>query len=156
MIAASVVSGLKVDGGVVVSGQWYCFYTGKIYDIETVTPDLDHVVPLKAAHMRGGHDWDYQKRKKFANDPYNLVVVLPGANRQKSAMVSKWLPPNIANGRDYIAKIRGVIDKYDLEATRHDKAAYLFLVKKIEAWGNGIRLDPVKDWFRKTFNMDID
>jgi len=156
MIAQAVVTGLKVDDGKVVAGTWYCFYTGKLYDIKHVVPDLDHIVPLKAAHIRGGHAWDRQKRKDFANDPINLVVVLAGSNRQKSALLGKWLPPNIANGTVYIKLVLAVLAKYkDLQPTHSDRQAHSFLSKKLQKWKNGIRLDPVKEWFEKTFKIDI-
>ena len=151
MIAKSVVSGLVLDEGRVIGGLWHCFYTGRLYSIDEHTPDLDHVIPLKAAHIRGAGGWSPSKRKQFANDPDNLVVVFAGSNRQKSAMVSKWLPPNIANGADYVQRMLKVINKYGLVPTANDKKTYLFLNSKISMWQKGIRLDPVKAWFKKTF-----
>jgi hypothetical protein len=55
--------------------------------------DVDHVVPLKWAHDHGGGEWSREKKKRFANDPLNLLVVHDRINRIKGAKgIDKWMP----------------------------------------------------------------
>ena len=50
----------------IIKGFWVCPYSG-----DTLTDpkalDIDHVVPLKWVHTRGGYRWRRNKKKKYAN-----------------------------------------------------------------------------------------
>lgn len=70
----------------VLSGSWYDPYGGENYTISNDL-DLDHVVPLKFAHGHGGDIWSKDKKKTFANDVENLLLVSASLNRQKGAKV---------------------------------------------------------------------
>lgn len=155
IVSKAVITDLVVKDGKVVNGLWYCFYTGKLYRMSEDKPDIDHIVPLKGAYIRGADKWSNTKRRKFANDPDNLIAVYKNSNRQKSSMLSKWLPPNVANADEYIQKIEHIVKKYQLKPTMGDWMTYRFLAPKLKKWSKGVSLDPVKSWFKKTFGWKL-
>ena len=71
----------------VVSGSWLGAYSGKTFT-DASQLDIDHLVPLKEAHISGGHAWDVYRKRDYANDlssPLSLIAVAKGLNRQKGA-----------------------------------------------------------------------
>lgn len=88
---------LDITGCKVISGKWYGLYTGKFY-YDPKLLDIDHIVPLKEAHISGAHLWKREKKIRYANDLNNknaLIAVFRGANRQKGAKdPSLWMPSN--------------------------------------------------------------
>ena len=60
--------------------------------------DIDHMVPLKEAWDSGAHAWDYDTRRRFANDldfAGSLIAVTASSNRSKSDRdPAQWLPSN--------------------------------------------------------------
>jgi hypothetical protein len=105
----------KTDEGCnVLTGSWYDPYSGETYT-DSVALDLDHVVPLKFAHGRGGDKWSRDIKQEFANDLDNLLLVQVSLNRQKGAKgLDEWLPPNHKYRCEYIAHFNKVMDKYEL------------------------------------------
>ncbi|WP_235207770.1 MULTISPECIES: GmrSD restriction endonuclease domain-containing protein [unclassified Alteromonas] len=98
----------------VITGSWHDPYSG-----ETITDskalDLDHIVPLKFAHGHGGASWSKSRKKQFANDVDNLLLVKASLNRQKGAKgPDEWMPPNHSFRCDYLKKFNTVMDKYEL------------------------------------------
>ena len=82
--------------GKIVEGLWVCPYTG-----DSITNprklDIDHLVPLKEAHISGGITWSKEKKEAFANELFysdnHLMAVSAKANRSKGAKdPSKWMP----------------------------------------------------------------
>jgi hypothetical protein len=74
-------------------GKWLDPYTGKIF-YNPSDVDIDHIIPLKWAWDHGAYGWTSEKRKQFANDDSNLLVVKNSINRQKGARGAlSWLPP---------------------------------------------------------------
>ena len=66
--------------------------------------DIDPLVPLKEAHESGGHAWDPDKRRDYANDlsdPNTLIALDRGLNRQKWAGTTDWLPTKQAYEAKY-------------------------------------------------------
>jgi hypothetical protein len=56
--------------------------------------DVDHVIPLKWAYDHGGVNWSSEKKRKFANDPLNLLVVDDEINKIKGSRgINSWEPP---------------------------------------------------------------
>lgn len=103
---------LSEDGCYVVTGLWYGPYTGKHY-MQPRDLDLDHVVPLKWAHLHGGADWDEDRKTLFANDRLNLLLVEKGHNRRKGADgPDQYLPPEAQC--DYLQRFRAVVSRYRL------------------------------------------
>jgi len=99
----------------VVTGTWVCPYTGNMY-YGAKDLDIDHIIPLKWAWEHGASKWTKEKRKRFANDPDNLLAVQASANRQKGAKgLDKWLPSNPEYLNTYIAKWFYLQVKYGLE-----------------------------------------
>ena len=101
-------------GCYVAEGEWYDPYTDLTF-VDASSLDLDHLVPLKYANGRGGDKWSRAKKKEFANDIDNLILVDLGANRQKGAKgIDEWLPPNHSFRCQYIGQFDKVVKKYNL------------------------------------------
>lgn len=77
--------------------------------------EVDHVIPLAAAWDLGAHEWDPALRRRFANDPLNLVVTSRVANQEKSdSLPAEWLPPHPAARCWYVRRLAAVARAYDL------------------------------------------
>lgn len=86
----------------VLSGRWRCPFTGREYFLAS-DMDIDHVVPLKSAHVSGGWQWDRDKKRRFANGwrpttktrhPNGLWAVEDNENQRKGSRgPDEWLPP---------------------------------------------------------------
>ncbi|MFF7182710.1 DUF1524 domain-containing protein [Streptomyces sp. NPDC008121] len=86
--------------------------------------DIDHVVALSDAWQKGAQQWDAGKRRRFANDPLNLLAVDSGANRRKSdGDAATWLPPNKTYRCPYVAGQVAVKKKYGVWVTRAERDA---------------------------------
>ena len=81
----------------VASGEWLAPFTGAIVT-DPGRLDIDHLVPLANAHRSGGHAWDADRKRAYANDlsnPAHLVAVTASANRAKGARGPEdWKPPS--------------------------------------------------------------
>lgn len=98
----------------VKTGQWYDPYTGKTWTASSDV-DIDHIVPLKAAHDRGAYAWSQARKEQFANDPINLIAVEDNVNQAKGAkMPAEWMPPNHAYRCTYLAQVNHVMATYEL------------------------------------------
>lgn len=121
LISSSLVP-VKFKAGrecLVVSGKWQDPYSGKFFT-RAKSLDIDHIVPLKAAHSMGASSWSKAKRERFANDSDNLLAVSASLNRRKGAKSpGQWMPPNPAFGCEYLSRWKRLMIKYDLtEPTR--------------------------------------
>ena len=89
----------------VLTGQWTCPYTGEVFTNPRKL-DVDHMVPLGAAHAAGGHEWDPERRKAFANElavAHHLIAVKASANRSKGKRgPDTWLPDQRSYRCEYI------------------------------------------------------
>ncbi|GAA4119919.1 HNH endonuclease family protein [Enteractinococcus coprophilus] len=80
---------------------------------------IDHVVALSDSWQKGAQELSEEQRKRFANDPLNLLAVDGPANQQKSdADAATWLPPNKAFRCEFVAIQTAVKAKYDLWITQ--------------------------------------
>jgi hypothetical protein len=103
---------------VVVLGKWYDPYSDQFY-YRSKELDLDHLIPLKKAHLLGAYKWSREKKKNFANDPDNLVLVKASLNRQKGAKgPTEWLPPNKSYHCQYLERWNRIKEKYGLNPIR--------------------------------------
>lgn len=76
---------------------------------------IDHLVPLAFAWDMGARDWDDGKRKRFANDPANLLAVAGAANQDKGDLPpGEWMPPNAAFRCAYAVQFIEVVRGYQL------------------------------------------
>jgi hypothetical protein len=81
----------------VLKGRWKCPYTGRVLTLASDV-DVDHVIPLKWAYDHGGADWSPEKKRRFANDPLNLLVVDDEINKIKGSRgINSWKPPKSRN-----------------------------------------------------------
>ena len=82
----------------VETGQWFGVFTG-VYTGDPGDLDIDHLVPLKNAHLSGGWRWDADMREEYANyleEENHLIAVTKGANRSKGARgPEEWGPPDL-------------------------------------------------------------
>ena len=98
----------------VLRGRWYDPYTDRFFT-ESKDVDIDHLVPLFYAWKRGAYAWEFDERRKFANDTRNLFVVDKRTNREKSASgPTEWLPPNISFRCQYIVRFQRIVKLYNL------------------------------------------
>jgi hypothetical protein len=103
-----------VDGCAIVTGRWLDPYTGQIFTRANQL-DVDHLVPLAWAHVRGGAGWNAELRARFANDLVNLFAVDAGTNRAKGAKgYDEWLPPATDFRCQYILRFERVVQSYGL------------------------------------------
>lgn len=76
---------------------------------------IDHIVPLAYAWDMGAKDWTDDMRKRFANDPANLLAVAGRANQDKGDLPpGEWMPPNTAFHCQYAIAFIAVIRGYQL------------------------------------------
>ena len=89
----------------VISGKWYDKFTGK-YFTNAKDLDIDHLVPLKNAHISGASNWSKEKKNEYYNYMKNenhLVAVSKGENRSKGDKSPvEWLPPNEEYQCEYV------------------------------------------------------
>lgn len=121
--ASSVAVKFKRNKGCVVShGRWYDPYSGKTFT-KASKLDIDHIVPLKEAHISGGNSWGRKQRRAFANDPENLIVVSASENREKGAKdLARWLPDVIEYRCQYVKRWMRVKTKYQLSIDQRERS----------------------------------
>jgi len=116
------------NGCIILRGHLHDPYTGREIPF-TRGPDtsaqvqIDHVVPLSYAWKNGAWAWDDATRRRFANDPINLVAAAEAPNREKSdSGPGEWMPADTAYRCEYSVRFVNVLRSYDLPATDHDVA----------------------------------
>ena len=57
----------------VISGKWYDKFTGK-YFTNAKDLDIDHLVPLKNAHISGASNWSKEKKSEYYNFPMRFLA----------------------------------------------------------------------------------
>lgn len=122
LIAESVTPVILDEKGCkVISGWWNDPFTGNAYT-DPADLDIDHLVPLKEAHLSGGHSWSAVRKEQYANDlsnPDTLIAVSRSANRSKGARdVAEWLPPNEDFHCEYVRRWVSVKDRWGLNLDR--------------------------------------
>jgi hypothetical protein len=76
---------------------------------------IDHIVPLAFAWDMGARDWPDPLRKRFANDPANLLAVAGQANQDKGDLPpGEWMPENAAFRCQYALQFSAVLRGYSL------------------------------------------
>jgi hypothetical protein len=104
-------------------------YTGELVEfvrgVETSgAVQVDHVVALRDAWVKGAADWDDATRRAFANDPLNLLASEGSANMAKGARdAARWLPPDVSFRCEYVARQVAVKVAYELAVSRDEGAA---------------------------------
>lgn len=117
----------------VVAGVLADPYTGQTVSFTkaaAVKVQIDHVVPLGAAWVRGARDWPQDRRERFANDPDNLLATTASANESKSDRgPAEWLPRQ-AYRCAYAVRWIAVSTSYKLALTPPDKASLTTLLDR--------------------------
>ncbi|MCV7315840.1 HNH endonuclease [Mycolicibacillus parakoreensis] len=76
---------------------------------------IDHLVPLAYAWDMGAHGWAPAQRRRFANDPANLLAVAGAPNQDKGdSPPADWMPPNTAFACQYAMQFIAVLRGYGL------------------------------------------
>ena len=105
------------DGCRVVAGRWLDPYSGKIFT-DPGDIHIDHLVPLKEAHISGGSAWSTEKKRRYANDlssPATLIAVSSRENSSKGAKdPARWLPSNCAYHCEYVRSWKEVKERWGL------------------------------------------
>ncbi|WP_319651251.1 MULTISPECIES: HNH endonuclease family protein [unclassified Corynebacterium] len=126
---AEVVLKPGTHGCVVASGVLHDPYSGRSIDfvrgVDTSrVVQIDHVVALADAWVKGAQQLDEVTRRNLANDPLNLMAVDGGLNAQKGAGdAATWLPPNVGFRCDYARRQVAVKQRYGLWVTQAEKDA---------------------------------
>lgn len=106
-------------------------YTGQTVTFTKATAvkvQVDHVVALGAAWVRGARDWPQAQRERFANDPANLLATTASANQSKSDRgPAEWLPRQ-AYRCAYAVRWIQVSTSYKLALTPPDKSTLTTLL----------------------------
>ena len=107
----------------VANGRWLDPYTGTIVVVASDL-DIDHVVPLKNAHLSGGWDWTQEKKEDYYNylsfDDH-LIAVTATANRSKGAKgPEEWKPPDGGYWCEYAVNWITVKATWEFTTTRDE------------------------------------
>jgi hypothetical protein len=85
---------------------------------------IDHVVSLSNAWQTGAAGWADEQRRRFANDPVNLLAVDGGLNAAKSdGDAATWLPPDRRAWCPMVARQIAVKRAYGLWVTAPERDA---------------------------------
>ena len=96
--------------------------------------DVDHIVPLRDAWVKGAQSWPAEKRLEFANDQANLVPTQASLNRAKGdSDAASWLPPDKPARCRYVAAQVEVKAKYGLWVTAPERDAIARVLDKCPA-----------------------
>ncbi len=110
----------------VEEGEWTDPYSGEVFT-NPGDLDVDHMVPLKNAHLSGGWEWTRARRKDYANDldhDEHLVAVDASLNRQKGSKgPDQWKPPLQESWCWYATSWRAVKERWELSMTEPESAA---------------------------------
>ena len=109
----------------VTSGQWLAPYSNVVVT-DAGKFDVDHMVPLRNAHLSGARAWSDRQRERYANhlaDPHHLIAVTRSANRSKGARgPADWKPEDRSYRCQYAADWIAIKDTSQLTVTqaKHD------------------------------------
>jgi hypothetical protein len=77
----------------IVEGDWYLPFDGQQFSGAPGDIDVDHVVALAEAWDSGADQWNFSRRRQFANDPLHLMVSDRQVNRDKADLdAGEWKP----------------------------------------------------------------
>ena len=119
----------------VETGRWYGAFTGTYVELPRDL-DVDHLVPLKNAHLSGGWGWGPSRKAEYANyldDPDHLIAVTARANRSKGAKgPEEWRPPDEGYWCEYAGNWTEVKMEWGLTMTRKESNAVLEMLESCE------------------------
>ena len=105
----------------VETGRWYGAFTA-VYVEDPGDLDIDHMVPLKNAHLSGAWAWNPAMKEEYANyleEDNHLIAVTAGANRSKGAKgPEEWGPPDLGYWCQYATDWTEVKARWELTMTK--------------------------------------
>ena len=105
----------------VEAGRWYGAFTG-VYVEDPGDLDIDHMVPLKNAHLSGAWAWNPAMKEEYANylgEENHLIAVTASANRSKGAKgPEEWGPPEQSYWCDYATDWAEIKEWWELTMTK--------------------------------------
>lgn len=118
----------KTRDCVVLSGTLQDPYSAKEIEFqrgpESAKVQIDHVVALADAWVKGAQQLSEEERRNFANDPRNLLAVDGRLNQQKGAGdAATWLPPAKSFRCEYVSRQVEVKAAYRLWVTQAEYEA---------------------------------
>ena len=137
LVAESVVRvGFETERNCrVETGRWYGAFTGTYVD-EPGDLDVDHLVPLKNAHLSGAWQWSPARKEQYANDlldPDHLIAVTKGANRSKGAKGPEdWRPPDEGYWCQYAVDWTEIKEHWGLTMTEPEAEAVVEMLGTCE------------------------
>jgi len=112
------------EGCEIVRGTWTGFYTGQTFT-DPSKLHIDHLVPLKEAHVSGAAAWPRSRKRAYATalkDTDVLIAVEAGANMSKGSRgPADWLPAR--NRCAYVQRWVAVKRTWDLEMDAAERRA---------------------------------
>ena len=103
------------------TGRWYGAFTG-VYLEDPGDLDIDHLVPLKNAHLSGAWAWNPAMKEEYANylgEENHLIAVTASANRSKGAKgPEEWGPPEQSYWCDYATDWAEIKEWWELTMTK--------------------------------------
>ena len=120
----------------VEAGRWYGAFDG--HDLgNTNYVDVDHMVPLRNAHLSGAWTWSPEKKEEYANfleDADHLIAVASRANRSKGARgPDEWQPPNEGYWCQYATDWAEIKGPWDLTMTEPEAEAVVEMLDTCES-----------------------
>ena len=116
----------RANGCTVDTGLWVGPWGGRTFT-QASQVDIDHHVPLYNVHISGGHAWNRNRKRAYANDlalASALQATENGVNRAKGAGApDEWKPPVQASWCRYAQDWIEVKHKYSLLVTQAEKSA---------------------------------
>jgi len=131
-VLARDLTGVTFEEGthrcVVLAGTLADPYTDEVIAFErgpeSARVQIDHVVALSDAWQKGAQQWDDETRRRFANDPANLLAVDGSANSAKGdGDAATWLPPSTGYRCAYVVRQVRVKAAYGLWVTPAERDA---------------------------------
>ena len=105
----------------VETGRWYGAFTG-VYADDPGDLDIDHMVPLKNAHLSGAWAWNPAMKEEYANylgEENHLIAVTASANRSKGAKgPEEWGPPELGYWCQYATDWAEIKEWWELTMTK--------------------------------------
>ena len=119
----------------VETGQWFGAFTGAYVD-DPGDLDIDHMVPLKNAHLSGAWSWNPSMKEEYANylgEENHLIAVTAGANRSKGARgPEEWMPSNQGYWCEYATDWAEIKAWWELTMTDAEAEAVVEMLQRCE------------------------
>ena len=117
------------------TGRWYGAFTG-VYVEDPGDLDIDHLVPLKNAHLSGAWAWNPAMKEEYANylgEETHLIAVTASANRSKGAKgPEEWGPPDLDYWCQYATDWTEVKARWELTMTQYESDIVMDMLRTCE------------------------